>query len=80
MTAAELRLVRLLAERHGRHCGFRELHEALHDGPFAAGRDGNDIQGGLRAAVKRVRRKFQAVDPRFDAIEPVRGFGYRWAA
>jgi two-component system, OmpR family, response regulator len=28
--------------------------------------------------VKRVRRKFQAVDPAFDGIETVYGMGYRW--
>jgi len=28
--------------------------------------------------VKRIRRKFAAVDPRFDRIESVYGMGYRW--
>ena len=28
--------------------------------------------------VKRVRRKFHAVDPAFDAVETVYGMGYRW--
>jgi two-component system OmpR family response regulator len=28
--------------------------------------------------MKRVRRKFQAVAPEFDAIETVHGIGYRW--
>lgn len=28
--------------------------------------------------VKRLRRKFQAVDPAFDGIETVYGMGYRW--
>jgi two-component system OmpR family response regulator len=28
--------------------------------------------------VKRMRRKFQAVDPSFEAIETVYGMGYRW--
>jgi two-component system, OmpR family, response regulator len=28
--------------------------------------------------VKRIRRKFQAVDPAFDEIETVYGMGYRW--
>ena len=30
--------------------------------------------------VKRIRRKFQAVDPAFDRIETVYGMGYRWDA
>jgi len=28
--------------------------------------------------VKRIRRKFQAVDPSFDHIETAYGMGYRW--
>ncbi|MEL6368631.1 MAG: proteobacterial dedicated sortase system response regulator [Pseudomonadota bacterium] len=28
--------------------------------------------------IKRIRRKFQAIDPDFDAIETVYGMGYRW--
>jgi two-component system OmpR family response regulator len=28
--------------------------------------------------VKRIRRKFLAVDPGFDRIESVYGMGYRW--
>jgi two-component system OmpR family response regulator len=30
--------------------------------------------------VKRIRRKFAAVDPRFDRIDTVYGMGYRWKA
>lgn len=28
--------------------------------------------------VKRIRRKFEAIDPRFDEIDTVHGAGYRW--
>jgi len=28
--------------------------------------------------VKRLRRKFTAVDPQFDRIDTVYGMGYRW--
>jgi two-component system OmpR family response regulator len=34
--------------------------------------------GTITSHVKRVRRKFLAVDPGFDAIETVYGMGYRW--
>lgn len=30
--------------------------------------------------IKRIRRKFQALDPAFDAIDTVYGAGYRWRA
>ncbi len=32
----------------------------------------------ITSHVKRVRRKFQLVDPAFDAIQTVYGMGYRW--
>jgi two-component system, OmpR family, response regulator len=32
----------------------------------------------ITSHVKRIRRKFQAVDPAFDAIHTVYGMGYRW--
>jgi two-component system, OmpR family, response regulator len=32
----------------------------------------------ITSHVKRLRRKFQQVDPAFDAIETVYGMGYRW--
>jgi two-component system, OmpR family, response regulator len=34
--------------------------------------------GTITSHVKRIRRKFAAVDPAFDAIETVYGMGYRW--
>jgi two-component system OmpR family response regulator len=34
----------------------------------------------ITSHVKRMRRKFQAVDPVFDAIDTVYGLGYRWNA
>jgi two-component system OmpR family response regulator len=33
----------------------------------------------ITSQIKRLRRKFQAVDPGFDAIQTVYGMGYRWA-
>ncbi|MFU8833215.1 MAG: winged helix-turn-helix domain-containing protein [Wenzhouxiangella sp.] len=30
--------------------------------------------------IKRIRRKFQALDPGFDALSTVHGAGYRWRA
>jgi len=32
----------------------------------------------ITSHIKRIRKKFQRVDPRFDAIEAVYGAGYRW--
>ena len=32
----------------------------------------------ITSHIKRIRRKFQLIDPDFDAIEAVYGAGYRW--
>ena len=32
----------------------------------------------ITSHIKRIRRKFQAVDASFSAIETVYGMGYRW--
>ncbi|HTX04194.1 MAG TPA: proteobacterial dedicated sortase system response regulator [Steroidobacteraceae bacterium] len=32
----------------------------------------------ITSHVKRIRRKFQSVDPAFDALQTVYGMGYRW--
>ena len=34
--------------------------------------------GTITSHIKRMRRKFLATDPRFDAIDTVYGIGYRW--
>lgn len=35
-------------------------------------------EGTITSHVKRIRRKFAAVDPQFDRIDSVYGMGYRW--
>src|SRR5579872_3763589 len=32
----------------------------------------------ITSHIKRVRRKFQSIDPTFDAVQTVYGMGYRW--
>lgn len=32
----------------------------------------------ITSHVKRIRRKFQAIDPKFDSVQTVYGMGYRW--
>jgi two-component system OmpR family response regulator len=37
-------------------------------------------EGTITSHVKRIRRKFAAVDPSFEQIDTVYGMGYRWKA
>ena len=34
----------------------------------------------ITSHVKRIRRKFAAIDPQFDRIDTVYGMGYRWVS
>jgi two-component system OmpR family response regulator len=45
-------------------------------------RDANLVvdDGTITSHIKRIRRKFAAVDPAFDHIDTVYGMGYRWKA
>ena len=79
-TPMDLRLTSYLAQRHGRSCSYRELNEAAHGRPFAGGRGDEGYRGNLRASMRRLRKRFQAVDPDFDRIEAQPGYGYRWKA
>jgi len=69
LTVTELWMVHALAEHPGHVRSRDQLMERaniLVDGAT------------ISTHVKRIRRKFQAVDPAFDAIEAVYGAGYRW--
>ncbi len=35
-------------------------------------------EGTITSHIKRVRKKFMAIDPEFDSIETIYGMGYRW--
>jgi two-component system OmpR family response regulator len=35
-------------------------------------------EGTITSHIKRIRKKFMAVDPAFDCIETIYGMGYRW--
>jgi len=55
---------------------LRGLQVQGHGAAAAAG-DVNKI-GQAHGRPKRIRKKFEAVDPQFDRIDTVYGMGYRW--
>ena len=69
LTLTEFWMVHALARYPGHVKNRQQLMDAAQ-----AVLDDNTIT----SHVKRIRRKFAAVDPRFDAIETVYGMGYRW--
>jgi DNA-binding response OmpR family regulator len=72
LTVTEFRLLHALV-RHPGHVKTRSQlqAEAYPDDTFVSDRT-------IDSHVKRLRRKFEAVDPGFDRVETVYGLGYRW--
>ncbi len=71
LTLTEFWIVHALARYPGHVKNRQQLMDAAQ-----AVLDDNTIT----SHVKRIRRKFAAIDPGFDAIETVYGMGYRWLA
>ncbi len=69
LTLTEFWLVHALARYPGHVKNRQQLMDAAQ-----AVLDDNTIT----SHIKRIRRKFHAIDPDFDAIETVYGMGYRW--
>jgi two-component system OmpR family response regulator len=69
LTLTEFWMVHALARYPGHVKNRQQLMDAAQ-----AVLDDNTIT----SHIKRIRRKFLAIDPEFDAIETVYGMGYRW--
>ena len=69
LTVTEFWMVHSLA-RHPGHVKDRE--QLMRDAQMVVD------DGTITSHVKRIRKKFLAVDAKFDAIETVYGMGYRW--
>jgi len=70
LTVTEFWMVHALA----RHPGHVKNRQQLMDSANVV-LDDNTIT----SHIKRIRRKFQGIDPAFDAIETAYGVGYRWS-
>lgn len=70
LTLTEFWMVHTLAKTPG-HVKSRD--QLMHDARLVD-------DGTITSHVKRIRRKFAAIDPSFDSIESVYGMGYRWKA
>jgi two-component system response regulator ChvI len=78
LTATEARVVRLLVDQAGRDVSYRAIYDSAKGDGFHAG-DGTDgYRANVRSIVRRIRRRFQTLDPAFEAIESFPGVGYRW--
>lgn len=78
LTLSEYNVVQLIAMRRGADVSYREIYDAVRGKDFVAGQGPHGYRGNVRALIKRVRKKFRAVDETADPIENYPGYGYRW--
>jgi two-component system response regulator ChvI len=62
----------------GQPVGYRAIYDQVHYAGFVAGDGERGFKLNVRTMIKRMRRKFQAIDPGFQAIRSIAGLGYAW--
>lgn len=80
LTLTEFQIVHALAAAAGRDMRYRDIYDLVHGDGFHAGAAGEGYRANVRGFIKRIRRKFEEMDPDFSEIENYPGFGYRWRA
>jgi two-component system response regulator ChvI len=79
VTTGEFRIIAVMVANRGTFLRYRALYDSLRGEPgFIAGHGTRGHEANMRSAIKRIRRKFLAIDPQWDEIENYVAFGYRW--
>jgi two-component system response regulator ChvI len=80
LSRAEFDVVLHLAAQAGHDVGYRAIYDVIKGEGFLAGAGEDGYRANVRAMIKRIRRKFEEIDPGFAGLETYPGFGYRWRA
>jgi DNA-binding response OmpR family regulator len=78
LTLTEFKVVDLMIENVGNFLSYRAIYDVVHYAGFAAGGGIEGYKTNVRSIVKRLRRKFEKLDPLWNQIENYNGYGYRW--
>lgn len=78
LTLGEFNVVHLLASSSGSIVSYRSIYDRMHYAGFVAGTGDDGYRTNVRSSIKRIRRKFAAVDAGFDEINNLTGSGYCW--
>lgn len=78
LTITEYKLVAHLVSHKGQPQTYRALYDVAHYAGFVAGSGEAGHNTNVRSLMKRIRRKFLALDPDFAEIENMASVGYRW--
>ena len=76
LTITEYKIVRRLLSHKGELQTYRVIYDTAHCEGFVAGSGDDRYKTNVRSLMKRIRRKFLAMDPGFAEIENVHMVGY----
>jgi len=83
ITRCEFRVLTLLVMHQGYAVRYRALYDVIQKPGFLAGQTAPGFDQGfhtnVRSCIKRMRRKFLAIDPSFKNIVNHTGVGYSWS-
>jgi DNA-binding response OmpR family regulator len=78
LTAGEFRVVARLIAGNGEYVSYRAIYDVIQRPGFVAGDGVFGINGNVRSFIKRVRRKFEKLNPKFNSISNYQAMGYAW--
>ena len=80
LTVTEYKVVSKLVAENGEPVTFRAIYDAMHYQGFQAGTGERGYEVNVRAIMKKIRRKFAAVDEGFNHIWNIMNVGYLWGS
>ena len=78
LTMTEYKVLVFLISHKDEPLTYRAIYDAAHYAGFIAGSGPRGYQTNVRSLIKRIRRKFSAVDTGFSEIKNVPDVGYIW--
>jgi len=78
LTLSEFKVVQLLTSKTDEYVSPREIYDCMHYAGFIGGTGEEGYRTNVRSAMRRIRRKFHALDPGFDMISTLPIRGYQW--
>jgi two-component system response regulator ChvI len=78
LSRTEFDVVYCLVAARGSDVSYRHIYDAVKGEGFLAGPGEEGYRANVRAMIKRIRRKFEEVDPGFASLGTYPGFGYHW--
>ena len=78
LTVTEYKVVARLLAENGEPVTFRAIYDEMHYPGFQAGTGARGHEVNVRGMMKKIRRKFAAVDEGFGGIQSVSNVGYLW--